>query len=100
MGFAYLEKKKARAEYGWNRITKTRAARLFKYLQSEVKEMDAWLSGAVYGIRVTELESEKAESRWGFICPEWKDIEECVAEMLFGWVADDKRHELAGQLVA
>jgi hypothetical protein len=89
MGFAYLSREKIQEEYGWKRLTRKRIERLHKYLEGEVQEMNAWLSGYVYGVKVTNLETEYEDSCWGFIDTDGY-LEEAVRGMLYGWV---DRHE-------
>jgi hypothetical protein len=100
MGFAYLNKEKARKEYGWKMLTEGRVNQLLKYLQREVEEVNAYLSGEVYGVKVINLETEHEESCWNFICPKWKDVEETVREMLGGWVETHAERDEIAKMVA
>ncbi|GHT57878.1 hypothetical protein FACS1894109_10940 [Spirochaetia bacterium] len=93
MGIAYLEKKKAREEYG-RKYTK----KALKYLKGEIEEMNAFLEGSVYGIMITELESEKEDSCWGYLCANRKELESCISDQLYGFT--DKTHEVAAAVMA
>jgi hypothetical protein len=99
MGFAYLGRGKILEVYGWKRITKKRIGRLFKYLEKEVEEMNAWLSGQVYGIRITNLETEYEDACWGFIdCDGY--FKEAVRDALCGWVDEVKEREAIERIIA
>jgi hypothetical protein len=100
MEVAYLSRKKVCKDFAWKRLTKKRVQRLFEYLKGEVAEMNAWLRGDVYGVKVTELESEKEDSVWGYYCPEREDIGEIVRENLIGWVGDKERFAIAEELLS
>ena len=54
VGFIYIEKKKARAEYGWKVLTKAREANIRSYLEGEVETYDQYLRGEVYRFEVWE----------------------------------------------
>lgn len=67
VGFIYVEKSKARSEYGWKRITKKRMEQIREHLVNEVKVYDQYLTGDVYGYRITDTESdEEVDSCWGY----------------------------------
>jgi hypothetical protein len=100
MGIAYLEKKRVLSEYGWKKLTKARHNKLYEYLKGEVEEMNAYISGSVYGVIVTELESEQSDSCWGYICSEKKDVESAVFDMLYGWLDDAGRKKVVEKMVA
>jgi hypothetical protein len=100
IGFAYISKDKVSKGYGWKVITAKRREKLISFLQGEVEEMNAWISGSAYGIGITNLETEEEESCWGFICPERDDLKNFAADMLCGWIQDYKtRHEVAERLL-
>ena len=99
MGFAFVNNMKIKEEFNCKRITKKIKTRAMDCLKGEVKTMNAVNFGEVYGIKVINLETEEQDSCWGFICPNLKDLEPCVSDMLIGWV--DKanlKNVLAGLL--
>jgi hypothetical protein len=48
LGFIYISKKKARKEYGWKVLNKTRIEKLKGYLEGEIETYDDYLTGNVY----------------------------------------------------
>jgi hypothetical protein len=96
MGFAYLSREKIKKEYGWEVLTAKRKQKLIGYLKSEVAEMNAWLEGSVYGVKITDMENEEEDSCWGFICPSYESLISCVYDMLAVWINGDTiRREIA-----
>jgi hypothetical protein len=96
MGFAYVNRKEVLERFGWNAITKTRRAQLIQYLQNEVDEMNAWLSGEVYGVQIIDMQSEQEDSCWGFIGRDY--LKSAAVDMLCGWAGDAERPEIVGRL--
>jgi len=45
VGWISVSLDKLRREYGWQRVTKARRAKVLEYLQNEVNEYDEYLSG-------------------------------------------------------
>jgi hypothetical protein len=67
VGFIFISKEKARKEYGWKLITKARREKLEEYLRNEVKVYDQYLTGDVYGYRITDTGTdEEVDSCWGY----------------------------------
>ncbi len=67
VGVIYIMKDKIRKEYGWLRITKKRLEKIEKYLVGEVETYDQYLTGDVYGFRITDTTNdEEVDSCWGF----------------------------------
>lgn len=66
VGFIYITKEKARAEYGWKLITKKRRAKLLEYLKAEVETYDQYLTGDVYGFNIEDENGEDYETIWGY----------------------------------
>lgn len=78
LGFIYVSKEKALAEYGGKRVGKKLTERVEECLRGEIETMDQYLSGEVYGYKVLEFigESdddkddedlwEETDSCWGF----------------------------------
>jgi len=67
VGFIFISKEKMRKEYGYKRITKELKDRVREYLIDEVKTYDQYLTGDVYGYRITDTETdEEIDSCWGY----------------------------------
>ena len=66
VGFVYVTKEKARAEYG-KRLTKKRLARLEECVRGEVKTYDDYLTGNVWGFVVEDEDGDTVDSCWGFV---------------------------------
>jgi hypothetical protein len=67
VGFIYVEKSKVREEYGWKRITQKRKETILGYLKGEVQIYDQYLTGDVYGYRITDTTNdEEVDSCWGY----------------------------------
>lgn len=59
---------KVRKEYGWKHITVSRRKRIEGYLQNEIKTLDDYCTGKVFGYRITpEYDNgNELESCWGY----------------------------------
>lgn len=55
VGFIYITKEKARKEYGWKLITKSRREKLIEYLVGEVDTYDTYLTGQMYGYILKDI---------------------------------------------
>ena len=68
---------KVRREYGWKSITAERRKRIEEYLQGEIKTLDDYYTGEVFGYRITPEDDDSNElgSCWGFYGME------CLKEM-------------------
>jgi len=73
VGYIYLSKAKAREEYGYKLITKTRREQLLSYLESEVKTYDQYITGDVYRFVVEDEEGEHVDSCGGFYGDDWEN---------------------------
>jgi len=72
VGFIFISKDKIRKEYGWKNLTKKRLEKIKEYLVGEVKTYDQYLTGDVYGYRITDTDSEEeVDSCWGFYGEEY-----------------------------
>jgi len=65
VGFIFISKQKMLKEYGGKIVTKKLKERVTQYLIGEVKTYDQYLTGDVYGYRITKDE-EDIDSCWGF----------------------------------
>jgi hypothetical protein len=94
MGVAYVTKSQAIAEWGKEgatRLTRRIKEAAFDRLKAEVKEMNAWLQGDVYGVTLTDLESEEETCSWGSYCFDREEIQQVVREMLpLGMTAEEE----------
>ena len=78
VGFIYITKEKIRKEYGWLRISKKRKEKIEVYLKGEVETYDQYLTGDVYGFRITDTDTEEeVDSCWGFYGEEY-----CMTEAI------------------
>ncbi len=67
VGVIYITKEKIRKEYNMKRVSKQRLAKVKEYLIGEVKTYDQYLTGDVYGYKITEVETdEEIDSCWGY----------------------------------
>ena len=66
VGWIYISKEDARKEYGWKNITSKRRERIEGYLRGEVETYDAYLTGDVWGWRVSNEEDNHLDSCWGY----------------------------------
>src|SRR5690606_13075957 len=65
VGYIFVAKKKARAEYGWSRLTRARDVKVEKCLIGEVQVYDQYLQGGVWGYQALQ-DDEVVDSCWGF----------------------------------
>jgi len=83
LGWIVVSKEKVRKEYGVKRINKELIEKVTNILKDEVKTYDQYITGDVYGYRVskvTECElghehKEEVDSCWGYY-----GVEECMTE--------------------
>ena len=67
VGFIFISKEKIRKEYSKKRISETLRRKVMLYLRDEVNTYDQYLTGDVYGYRITNTEEDKeVDSCWGF----------------------------------
>jgi len=94
IGFIFISKEKIRKEYSWKNLTKKRLAKIEKYLKGEVETYDQFLTGDVYGFRITDTDTEEeVDSCWGF----YGNHEYCMTEAVgvVEYMAEQDKH---GQL--
>ena len=83
LGWIVVSKEKVRKEYGVKRINKELIEKVTKILESEVKTYDQYLTGDVYGYRISKVtecdfgheHKEEVDSCWGYY-----GVEECMTE--------------------
>ena len=83
LGWVVVSKEKVRKEYGVKRINKELIEKVTNILENEVKTYDQYLTGDVYGYRVSEVtecelgheHKEEVDSCWGYY-----GVEECMTE--------------------
>ena len=74
IGFIFVSKEKLRKEYNTKRITKGIIVKATNVLEGEVETCDQYLTGEVYGYRVSKISvcneghehSEEVDSCWGY----------------------------------
>jgi len=72
VGFIFISKDKIRKEYSWKNLTKKRLEKIATYLKGEVETYDQYLTGDVYGFRITDTDTEEeVDSCWGFYGEEY-----------------------------
>jgi hypothetical protein len=89
IGFIFVSKEKVREWFGVKRIDSKLRDRVKDYLVSEIDTYDKYLTGSVYGYKITKkVDGEKVEidSCWGFY-----DSDECMEEAE-GIVSYDMEH--------
>ena len=72
VGFIFISKEKIRYEYSKKRISKQLIKRVLGYLKSNVETYDQYLTGDVYGYRITNTETdEEMDNSWGIFGSEY-----------------------------
>lgn len=66
VGYIYISKDRAREEYGWRRLSKSRIKRIEGYLRGEIEIQNDFVSGSVYGYQIVDENDEIIDSCWGF----------------------------------
>ena len=66
VGYILVSKEKVREEFRCKRIGKRIRQRVYKILEAEVEEYDAYLRGEVYGYRIIDSKGNGIDSCWGF----------------------------------
>ena len=67
IGFVFISKEKIRREYRCKRVSKKLIDRVTKYIISEVKTYDNYLTGSCCGYRITDTETgREVDSCWGY----------------------------------
>ena len=85
VGFIFISKEKMRYEYSYKRVSKKLIKRVREYLILEVATYDQYLTGDVYGYRITNPETdEEIDSCWNFFGSDYcmKEAESIVAYIL------------------
>lgn len=67
IGFVFISKEKMRKEYSYKRVSQKLIKRVTEYIVNEVATYDQYLTGDVYGYRITDTETEEEmDSCWGY----------------------------------
>jgi hypothetical protein len=100
VGIIYCTKQKAVQEWGKKVCTPKVREAAIKYMQGEIKTLDQYLTGQVYGFQVYDPDGCEADSCWGF----YGDEDDCLEEGLVSarhleakWL-EDKRKTWRGAL--
>jgi len=95
LGIIYVSKEKALKEFDWKVLTKARRERLTLCLEEEIKELDQYLTGDVYGYVIKDEDGDVVEYCWGFYGEEYcKKEGEAVLERV---VKEADKHEAQKQ---
>mgnify|MGYP006883104476 CR=1 FL=1 len=65
LGFIYVTQKQAMERMGWKSITPKRKKQLLEILEAEIKVLDQYIRGEVYGFEHNKP-NEEEDSCWGF----------------------------------
>lgn len=76
VGVIYISRRDAVKEWGNKICTQTVAKRARACLKGEIKTLDQYITGSVYGYRVLAPDGEETDSCWGF----YGEPSECLAE--------------------
>ena len=72
VGFIFISKQKMLKEYGGKKVTKKLTEKVTEYLRNEVEAYDQYLTGDVYGYRITDTDTEEeVKSSWNFYGSEY-----------------------------
>lgn len=85
VGFIFVSKEKMLKEYGGKRVGKKLREKVTTYLKGEVSTYDQYLTGDVYGYRITDTETEKeVDSCWGYYGEEYcmKEAEDLATRLI------------------
>ena len=97
VGFIYVTKEQVRKEYNVKRITKDIVEKVRKVLKGEVETYDQYLTGEVYGYRISKVEvcdkgcehKEEVDSCWGYYGME--SVEEDGNIMLEYYIGEEEK---------
>lgn len=70
VGFIYTTRERIERMQGWKNLTKKRLADVERYLKGEVKTFDQYLTGDVYGYRIS-VDGEEVDACWGIFGLDW-----------------------------
>ena len=97
-GYIYMTKEEVREEYGVKRISKKTRELVLDRLRAEIQELDYYVSGRVYGFRITDKDGEIIDSCWGFYGENFLEngMKECIDTDILG-ITDKKLVEILEQ---
>jgi len=75
VGFIIADRQQILKCMGWKKLTKARTEKLYEYLKGEVETYDQYLTGDVWGYKITDEEGEEVDSCWGYYGKEWAELE-------------------------
>ncbi|MCD8252740.1 MAG: hypothetical protein LUD40_12450 [Phocaeicola dorei] len=99
LGIVAVSIEKVKKEYGWSILTAKRREQIEKYLTGEVETYDDYLTGKVYGYRITLENDDKntLDSCWGYFGDEsLKHLEEECKSIIDGYISQAKQNKLKG----
>ena len=65
-GIIAVSKERVRKEYGWKNITKERRQQIEGHLRNEIKDLDTWFTGQVFGFVAEDENESHLDSCWGY----------------------------------
>ena len=92
-GWIYVSKKDVRKEFGVKRISAKLEKQVMKTLETEIRILDAWMNGNVYGLEFVDLKTGEADACWGFYFMDWDDQKEIMTEYVHDHLPDDMSKE-------
>lgn len=92
-GWIYVSKKDVRKEFGVKRISAKLEKQVMKTLETEIRILDAWMNGNVYGLEFVDLKTGEADACWGFYFMDWDDQKEIMTEYVRDHLPDDMSKE-------
>lgn len=66
VGFIIANRQQILKCMGWKKLTKERQEKLYDYLRSEVETYDQYLTGDVWGYKITDEDGEEVDACWGY----------------------------------
>jgi hypothetical protein len=96
IGVIYCTKKDAVKEFGKKVCTQEVRDKALKCLQGEISDLNAYVSGEVYGYRVLDPDGEEVTSCWGY----YGDVDDCLSAGVEEAEAVSKLRELRLQHIA
>ena len=66
IGWIYASVEKVKKDFGWKRLTKKRRDEIKSILDGEIKVLDQYLQGDIYGFNLIGGEGDVLDSCWGF----------------------------------
>lgn len=75
VGYAVINRERARELHAWGRITRAREAALIAEAKAEIEEYGQYINGECYGYVIKDPNGEEVDSCFGFIGNDWLEKE-------------------------